>query len=62
MSKIVAISNQKGGTAKTSTTLALGASFVDRGQRVLLVDLDPQASLTAATGTRTRDSLLGRKR
>ncbi len=51
MSKIVAISNQKGGTAKTSTTLALGASFADRGQRVLLVDLDPQASLTAATGT-----------
>ncbi|HLZ09106.1 MAG TPA: AAA family ATPase [Chloroflexota bacterium] len=46
----VAISNQKGGVGKTTTTLALGAVLAERGERVLLVDLDPQASLTNAVG------------
>ena len=55
MSRVVAISNQKGGTAKTSTTLALGAALAERGQRVLLVDLDPQASLTASIGAAQAD-------
>ena len=44
--KIVAIANQKGGTGKTSTTVHLGAALVRAGMHVLLVDLDPQASLT----------------
>src|SRR5437870_12244110 len=44
--KIIAIANQKGGTAKTSTTVNLGAALVRAGMHVLLVDLDPQASLT----------------
>jgi chromosome partitioning protein len=47
---VVAVANQKGGVAKTTTTHALGAAMAERGRRVLLVDLDPQASLTWATG------------
>jgi len=47
MARIIALANQKGGVAKTTSTLALGAALTDRGQRVLLVDLDPQASHTA---------------
>jgi chromosome partitioning protein len=47
---IVAVANQKGGVGKTTTTFALGAALAERGQRVLLVDLDPQASLTSAAG------------
>jgi chromosome partitioning protein len=43
---IIAIANQKGGTGKTSTTVHLGAALVRAGMQVLLVDLDPQASLT----------------
>jgi chromosome partitioning protein len=50
MSKTIAISNEKGGVAKTTTTLSLGAALVELGQRVLLVDLDAQANLTLALG------------
>ncbi len=50
MSRIVAVANQKGGQGKTTSTLALGAALAERGQRVLIVDLDPQASLTSAAG------------
>jgi chromosome partitioning protein len=46
----VAIANQKGGVAKTTTAHALGAALAERGERVLLVDLDPQACLTFSTG------------
>ncbi len=48
--RIVAIANQKGGVGKTTTTQALGAILAEMGDRVLLVDLDPQASLTASLG------------
>jgi chromosome partitioning protein len=47
---VVAIANQKGGVGKTTTTHALGEAIAARGRRVLLVDLDPQACLTYATG------------
>jgi chromosome partitioning protein len=50
MSYVVAISNEKGGVAKTTTTLSLGAALTEAGQRVLVVDLDPQANLTLALG------------
>ncbi len=52
MSRIVAIGNQKGGVAKTTTCLSLGACLVEMGQMVLLVDLDPQANLTLSLGLR----------
>lgn len=53
MARIIALANQKGGVTKTSSTLSIGAALADRGQGVLLVDLDPQASLTNAAGVDT---------
>ncbi len=50
MEKVIAIANQKGGVAKTTTCLSLGACLAEVGKRVLLIDLDPQASLTLALG------------
>lgn len=47
---IIAIAMQKGGVGKTTTTLALGSELARSGARVLLVDLDPQASLTEGIG------------
>jgi chromosome partitioning protein len=46
MSYVIAICHQKGGVAKTTTTLGLGAGFVERGVETLVIDLDPQANLT----------------
>ena len=48
--KIIAIGNQKGGTAKTTTTAALGLLLSRSGQHVHLVDMDPQCSLSQAFG------------
>src|SRR3954468_11408515 len=46
----MAVANQKGGVAKTTTVASLGAALSELGQRVLLVDLDPQACLTFSLG------------
>ncbi|MCC6731184.1 MAG: ParA family protein [Chthonomonadales bacterium] len=48
--RIVAVVNQKGGVAKTTTTANLGACLAARGMRTLLIDLDPQANLTLGLG------------
>jgi chromosome partitioning protein len=50
MAYIIAIANEKGGVGKTTTVLSLGAALVEKGLRVLLVDLDPQANLTLSLG------------
>ncbi|HEU0164622.1 MAG TPA: AAA family ATPase [Thermomicrobiales bacterium] len=50
MTRIIAFFNQKGGTAKTTSTLNVAAALAERGHRVLMIDLDPQASLSMATG------------
>src|SRR6476661_211277 len=47
---VIALANQKGGVAKTTTTLNLGVAFGEMGYRVLLVDLDPQGNLTMSQG------------
>src|SRR4051812_44328289 len=48
--RIIALMNQKGGVGKTTTTVNLGAAIAELGQRVCLIDLDPQAHLTINYG------------
>ena len=55
MTYTIAISNEKGGVAKTTTTMSLGAALAETGKKVLLIDLDPQANLTLAAGLEIRE-------
>src|SRR3954469_3783123 len=52
---VLAVANQKGGVAKTTTVASVGAALAENGQKVLLVDLDPQACLTFSLGIDPED-------
>lgn len=54
MTCVITIANEKGGVAKTTTAVSLGAALVQNGQQVLVVDLDPQANLTLSLGIKPR--------
>ena len=67
VSRTIAVANQKGGVAKTTTVASLGSALAERGHKVLLVDLDPQSCLTFSLGLdpeavelSVHDVLLGR--
>ena len=55
--KVIALANQKGWTAKTTTTVNLGIGLANQGHKVLLVDADPQGDLTTALGWTDADNL-----
>ncbi len=50
MGRVIAVANQKGGSGKTTTVRSLAAALVERGRKVLMIDMDPQGSLTEGCG------------
>ncbi len=55
MAKVISVTNQKGGVGKTTTSINLSAALVKRGQRILLLDMDPQGNASVGLGVDTEE-------
>ena len=55
MAKVISVTNQKGGVGKTTTSINLSAALVKRGQRILLLDMDPQGNASVGLGVDTQE-------
>lgn len=65
--EVIAITNQKGGTGKTTSVLGIGSALIQKGKRVLFIDLDPQSNLTRGLGMRhvfltSADFMMGKEK